>query len=290
VVLLFELGAFRLSAKYIQKKGNVWYFRRRVKAGCEGLQRNAAGKPQSVLFFSLKTGDQLEAAKRANEHAKRQDAMWDNHLSGTAEAIDPKAALGRLEAAGQRPGDGLRYPDSPVIDQLVEALSGGSYEQREYRPEPLAQDRLTLDLLMGKSIPRTLSDAKDKHIALGKGPRNKTAQQQFDRAWNVLMDITGDAILKDVRREHANLFVEKLRDRGITGDTISKYVYQIKPLFDTSVILPIVVGRGRRIYAAILSFMAGVIPPMPHVGAFVIVSPQPLDGDVPHLLDGFKDV
>ncbi|TJZ83098.1 hypothetical protein [Paracoccus hibiscisoli] len=48
---------------------------------------------------------------------------------------------------------------------------------------------------MGKAIPRTLSDAKDKHIALGKGPRNKTAQQQFDRAWSVLMGITGDAII-----------------------------------------------------------------------------------------------
>lgn len=235
MVLLFESGAFRLSAKYIQKKGSVWYFRRRVKAGCEGLHRDAKGTPQSVLFFSLKTGDQLEAAKRANDHAKRQDALWNIHLNGTAEAVDPKAALGRLEAARLRPGDGLRYPENPAIDRLVQALSGGAYEPGEYRPEPLAQDRLTLDLLMGKGIPRTLSDAKDKHIALGKGPRNKTAQQQFDRAWNVLMDITGDAILNDVRREHANRFVEQLRGRGITGDTISKYVYQIKPLFDTAI-------------------------------------------------------
>ncbi|MBM3604421.1 MAG: hypothetical protein FJX25_06620 [Alphaproteobacteria bacterium] len=225
-----------MTAKYIQKKGNVWYFRRRVSAGCEGLYRDAKGKPQSVLFFSLKTSDQIEAAKRANEHARRQDALWKNHLnSSTGEAVDPRAALGRLEAAGLRPGDGLRYPDNPLIDRLVQALSGGAYEPGEYRPEPPAQDRLTLDLLMGKQIPRTLSDAKDKHIGLGKGPRNKTAQQQFDRAWATLMGITGDAILKDVRREHANLFVEKLRDRGITGDTISKYVYQIKPLFDTAI-------------------------------------------------------
>ncbi|MBM3606682.1 MAG: hypothetical protein FJX25_18845, partial [Alphaproteobacteria bacterium] len=236
MVLLFDSGAFRLTAKYIQKKGNVWYFRRRVSAGCESLYRDAKGKPQSVLFFSLKTSDQIEAAKRANEHARRQDALWKNHLnSSTSEAVDPKAALGRLEAAGLRPGDGLRYADNPVIDRLVEALSGGSYEQGEYRPEPPAQDRLTLDLLMGNPVPRTLSDAKDKHIALGKGPRNKTAQQQFDRAWNILMDITGDVILKDVRREHANQFVGKLRARGIASETISKYVYQIKPVFDTAI-------------------------------------------------------
>lgn len=236
MVLLFESGAFRLSAKYIQKKGNVWYFRRRVAVGCEGLHRDAMGKPQSGLFFSLKTGDQLEAAKRANEHARRQDALWANHLSsGSGEAVNPKAALGRLEAAGLKPGDGLRYQDSPALEDLVQALTGGPYEPGEYRPAPDPQSRLTYDLLMGKPMPRTLSDAQDKHIALGKGPRNKTAQQQYDRAWAVLMNITGDSIVTDVRREHANLFVEKLRNRGITADTISKYVYQIKPVFDTAI-------------------------------------------------------
>ena len=116
MVLLFDSGAFRLSAKYIQQKGNGWYFRRRVAVGCEGLHRDTKGKPQSVLFFSLKTKDQLEAAKRANEHARRQDTLWANHLSsGSGEAVDPKAALGRLEAAGLKPGDGLRYQDSPAL-------------------------------------------------------------------------------------------------------------------------------------------------------------------------------
>ena len=88
---------------------------------------------------------------------------------------------------------------------------------------------------MGKAIPRTLNDAKDKHIALDKSPRKKTGQQHFDRAWLVLMGITGDAIIGDIRREQANTYVEKLRNRGITADTISKYVYQIKPVFDTAI-------------------------------------------------------
>ena len=30
------------------------------------------------------------------------------------------------------------------------------------------QSRLTLDLLMGNQVPRTLSDAQEKHVALGK--------------------------------------------------------------------------------------------------------------------------
>lgn len=193
------------------------------------------GKQQTVLFFSLKTSDQLQAAKRANEHARRQDALWENHLTESAEAVDPKAALGRLEAAGLRPGDGLRHRDNPVIEQLIEVLTDGPYEPTEVRKEPTAQDKLTLDFLMGKQVPRTLSDAKDKHTALGKGPRNKIGQQQFDRAWAMLFSITGDAIITDVRREQAHTFVEKLRDRGITAKTISKYVYQIKPVIDTAI-------------------------------------------------------
>lgn len=235
MVLLFDSGAFRLSAKYIQKRGNVWYFRRRVKAGCEGLHRDAAGKPQSVLFFSLKTTDQREAAKRADQHARRQDALWDSHLRGTDEAVSPKAALARLEAAGVKPGDGVRYRDTVTIDRLIDELTGGPYEPFGHHPEPSAQDRLTLDLLMGKQVPRTLSDARDKHIELGKGPRNRIGQQQFDRAWDLLMGITGDAIITDVRRDHANQFVAKLRERDVSAETIRKYVYQIKPVLDTAI-------------------------------------------------------
>ena len=57
----------------------------------------------------------------------------------------------------------------------MQALTGGPYEPGEYRPAPDPQSRPTLDLLMRKQVPRTLSDAQDKYLALGKGPRNKTA-------------------------------------------------------------------------------------------------------------------
>ncbi|MFD1482170.1 hypothetical protein [Paracoccus nototheniae] len=78
-----------------------------------------------------------------------------------------------------------------------------------------------------------MSEDQNKHSALGKGPRNKTALQQYDRPWSVLTTITGDAILTDIRTEHANLFVKKLRERGITAGTTSNSVDQIKPVFDT---------------------------------------------------------
>lgn len=135
MVLPLDSRAFRLSAKSIQKKSNVWCFRRRVKAGCEGLHRDAKGKPHSVLFFSLKTKDQLEAAKKANEHVRRQDARWANHLDGGSDgAGDPKAALGRLETADLKRGDGLRDRSVPALEDIVQALTGGGLRAGRISP------------------------------------------------------------------------------------------------------------------------------------------------------------
>ena len=52
------------------------------------------------------------------------------------------AALGRLEAAGLKPGDALRYPDNPLIDRFIEALTGGPFEPYEERPTLNPQNSL----------------------------------------------------------------------------------------------------------------------------------------------------
>lgn len=79
----------------------------------------------------------MEAAKRAHEHARRQDALWSNHLTRTdIISIDAKAALGRLEAAGLKPGEGRATEIGPALDVFVQALAGDPYEPGEYRPAP----------------------------------------------------------------------------------------------------------------------------------------------------------
>ncbi|MFT3687563.1 site-specific integrase [Paenirhodobacter sp.] len=89
--------------------------------------------------------------------------------------------------------------------------------------------------MLGKPIPQTLSDAIEKYRALGKGPRNKIAQGQFDRAWDVMFGIIGDALLTSIRRDHANQFVAKLIDRDVTPDTIGKYLSQIRPVIGLAI-------------------------------------------------------
>ena len=82
-------------------------------------------------------------------------------------------------------------------------------------------------------MPRTLNDAKDKHFSLGKGPRGIIAEKQFYRAWNLLLEITGDITLTNIRREHGNEFVRRLVDTGVSAETIKRYLSQIRPVILT---------------------------------------------------------
>ena len=106
-VLLVKAGAYSLNAKHLQKKGNVWYFRRRVPQDV----RSAYPDRPVCLFFSLKTADPHVAARAANQHACEQDALWQTVRSGepvsTPEARS--AAMGILEAFGLEIGQSKVY-------------------------------------------------------------------------------------------------------------------------------------------------------------------------------------
>lgn len=146
--------------------------------------------------------------------------------------------MARLKAAGLSPGDGGVVDDEglslPQIDDFREALIGCT-EPGE-RPAPLsAQDKLTLDILHGAPVPKTLEDARELHRSLGKGPKNKVAQGQYDRAWNLLFEIAGNKVISDLKRSDANEFVSRLVESGVSADTIRKYVAQISPVLKLAI-------------------------------------------------------
>lgn len=90
MALLLEFGAFKVMCKHIQLMKNTWYFRRRVPEDVRSLHRHPiTKKPQDVLFFSLKTMDKTEAARLADAHTRRQDALWRSHRQGTGAEADP---------------------------------------------------------------------------------------------------------------------------------------------------------------------------------------------------------
>lgn len=235
MVLLFEAGAFRVMCKHIQIKDNTWYYRRRVPDDVRSLHRDGNNKLKPQLFFSLKTKDKAEAARLADSHTRRFNALWRAHREGSGYGADPLVSLATLERAGLQPGDGERYRGDNAIADFVDSLVG-QYEQDDLRPIPSRQDRLTLDILRGASIPRSLTDAKEKHFELGKGPKNKVGQQQFDRAWKLLLEITGDITIENLKREHGNEFVRRLIKQGAGGETIKRYLSQVRPVISTAIV------------------------------------------------------
>jgi integrase len=236
MLLLFQRGAIQVMCRHVQLKGNVYYFRRRVPEDVRSLHRHSATKqPQEQLFFSLKTSDKLEACRRADSHTRRLDALWKAHREGCGSEAKPTVSLAKLEAAKLAPGDGKRFRDHPAISDFVDDLVG-PYEPDEPVPVLSAQDRLTLDILYGEAIPRTLTDAREKHFELGKGPKGKAALQQFERAWAELIAITGDITLDNLRREHANEFVRALYRRGVGPATITRNLTHVRPVINTAIL------------------------------------------------------
>lgn len=235
MVIVFSSGAFTVMCKHIKLQANTWYYRRRVPQHARHLHGMAhANKGRTHLFFSLKTSDKAEAARSADSYTRRFDALWKS-ADGTADRkASPDVALARLQAAALRPDDALRHPDHPHIESFIDGLIG----QREPGDPAIvlsAQDKMTVGLLYGDPVPRTLSDAKEKHIALGKGPKNKIAQLQFDRAWNLLLEVAGNVTLEDVRRDHGNEFVRRLVKTKVGAETIKRYLSQIRPVITTGI-------------------------------------------------------
>lgn len=224
----------------VQKKNSaVWYYRRRIPAYAQKLYAKAGAKAKKAeLFFSLQTTDAAVAAKKADQETRKLDALWSLHKDRAADIADPGVSLARLKAAGLSPGDGKVMDDEglslPQIDAFREAIIG--FVEQGERPAPLSdQDKLTLDILQGALVPKTLRDARELHTSLGKGPKNKIAQGQSDRAWNLLYEITGNKIITNIRRSEANEFVARLIERGQSAETVRKYIAQIAPVLKLAI-------------------------------------------------------
>lgn len=235
MILLFEAGAYRVMCKHVQLKGNVYYYRRRVPEDVRSLHKRLGKPPEEQLFFSLKTTDRAEACRRADAHTRRLDALWKAHREGHTSKPDILAALATLELAGFEPGDAVRYPDNPAVDAFLSRYIGQA-EPDEPPIQPTPHEKLVIDLLYGEPVPKMLSDAKDKHFELGKGPKGKVAENQFKRAWDILLAVTGDIPLDQVKREHGNEFVRRLIKQGAGPETIKRYLAQVRPVIRTGIL------------------------------------------------------
>ena len=235
MVVIIRSGAFTVMCQHIELKKNTWYYRRRIPNFAQSIHKKSpTAKPPQQRYFSLKTSDKMVACKKADAETRKLDALWEAMRNSPENGANPQIALTLLKARGFKPGDALRYPDLPPISDFVDDLVG-RYEPSDMPPLVSPQDKLAINILYGAPIPRNLSDAKEIHFEMGRGPKGKVAEGQFNRAWQRLIAITGDIPLDQLRRDHANRFVRALKDTGVSGATIEKYIAQIRPLIQTAI-------------------------------------------------------
>ncbi|ADE86661.1 DUF6538 domain-containing protein [Rhodobacter capsulatus] len=235
MIVMFAAGALRVMCMHLLLKGNTYYYRRRIPEDVRSLYKVPGKRAREQLMFSLKTADKAEACRLADAQTRRLDALWKAHREGSKAGADPHAALAMLEARHLKPGDALRHRGHPAIEAYIDNLVGpGREEEAIALLSPTEQ--LSLDYLYSPSVPKLLSDAREKHFDLGKGPKAKVAVDQFERAWGHLLEITGDIPLDHLSRDHANEFVQKLIKRGLSAETVRRYLAQVRPVIQTGLL------------------------------------------------------
>ncbi|WP_347310072.1 DUF6538 domain-containing protein [Defluviimonas sp. SAOS-178_SWC] len=235
-VVLREPGAYTLKAKYLQRRDNTWYFRRRVPSD---VQRHYPDKPNQI-FVSLKTSDPRKAATLAHQLALEQNTFWKSCRSGQ-DVVGKDlqlAAMQTLKSFGLAPGQHREFERLGLEpDQFLDELRYLSQDEegRIVSDALPPQYALAVKLYYGETLPPTLTDARDKHFALGLGPKGGKSRPQFDNAFDLFLSIAGDLPINQYRREHANEFVATLVDRGVKYTTIKRYVAQLSPIFTTAI-------------------------------------------------------
>ncbi|TYP79924.1 phage integrase family protein [Maritimibacter alkaliphilus HTCC2654] len=226
-----------MKAKHLQKKGNVWYFRRRVPSDVRALYP----KRKAELFFSLGTSNDVEAARLAHSFALQQDAMWRAHREGRLPVGPEAVAAGRamLEAYGLKPGQADEYRRVGIEPEdflnRLSLLSGGEEGQIDYEDLPPGA-AFAADLFFGnkKNVP-FLSEAVQLHQEVcGELAGSKGSVSRW-RAVNRFVEFAGDRPISGYTREQARDFLKLLLSRGVKTTTAKRYLNYISPVFATCI-------------------------------------------------------
>lgn len=230
-ITIADYGAIRLEAKYIELRGNTYFYRRRIPLD---VQRRYP-KKKRVVFESLKTSDPVEAARLAHEKAKRQDAAWKEWRSGGAKSPeDMDSAHVLLEAFDLKPGQAEEYrlhgltPDDFLYELAYLSQSGSDQIDHENLPNYAA---IALDLFVGNKQTPFLSEAVElyKKIRVPDESSKETANR--DTVLKELYSIAGDIPLDQYSRSHVNELVQRFADSGNASLTIRRKLNRVAPVF-----------------------------------------------------------
>lgn len=240
-VVVLEVGAFVLMAKYIsQKKGSdLFYFRRRIP---DDIQRHYPNRKNGYIIESLRTKDTGIAAKLAHRKAVEQDALWSALRSGEVkdgpERIEAAKAL--LASHGLQPGQHRLYKAADLEpDDFLDELR---YQADAREPDESGPDwheslppvhKLAGDLFYGAKEPVFLSSALREFQSLKGEDASSRAGKDRVRVVCDFIECYGDLPIGQYGRESANAFVKHLADKGNKTATIQRRINSIRPVFRT---------------------------------------------------------
>lgn len=236
----FQVGMVKMTIQYVQWRKGLAYYRRRVP---DDLSKHYGKK--SHLFFSLKTRDIAEAARKAAETTKDLDREWMLLRASDGTDIETRTkAMAILRSHGLEPGLASQYekydlePDAFISELLVHSQDdrgGDKGFKREHLPDDY---KLAADLFFAtpeelqKLVVPCFSEVKEKHLYFS--PKRAT-DPQFNRSVDRFIRINGDLPIDKYRREHGNAFVKDLLDSGLKKASVKRYVNQIRPIFNTAI-------------------------------------------------------
>ena len=237
-LIYYEHSALRIEVKYLQRRKNTWYFRRRIPDHAKKLHPGKSG----TIFFSLKTSDKTKAARLAIEEALKLDALWKSTLDDKAMygPEERKAAEAYLQGFGLKPGGHIAYAEADLepdrfLDELI-YLSQDEAEPPSILPARLPRHvKLAADLFYGAKAVPYLSEALELHRRLTGSKDSSKSEQGRQRAIDQLFSIAGDIPADQYTRSNANEFVANLSRQGLKSGTIKRYINYVSPVFTTAI-------------------------------------------------------
>ena len=232
-VTVLDCGALRLESKYILRKVNTYYFRRRIP---QDVRHHYPGK-KSDLFFSLKTKSLEEAARLANKYAKEQDALWAAWREGGEFSSKENlvAAQKLLDDHSLRFGQIHEFRRTDIqpddfFDTLRHLSQSGTGEIiKENLPEYAV---LAADMLHGQRPAPHLSEVAERYVALKSSRNSGKSKSDRDRVLSDFYQIVGDLPLDQYSRSHANALVCLYAEKGNKTATIKRKLNQISPVIE----------------------------------------------------------
>ena len=229
-----------LMAKYVQKRpdSSQWQFVLRVPSDL--LHRY----PKSVIRKSLKTSDPATAARRGDTELARFQAEF-ARLRGDS-TLSP-AQLHTLALEKAKELGSLQYDDAQdyIQDRLhAWARKQGFQDVSQFEHLPEYRDDTYLDkvdrealriLKANEQHGARLADALRVYFAGHEKAADAKLRARIERDWKTLTDMTGDILVRELSRKHANAWRDAELARGLKTDSVKRNSNSIRAVISAAI-------------------------------------------------------